>query len=102
MDPKKPPNNNSLIVAQESKELCRVCYLKQGPDWAAAGKLDAVRRYRHGSELPLSQAEQARVDGFIAGALRERRKYAREMDASDLHSEEEARAKLSAMGEFHC
>ena len=94
-------NNDSLIVAQESKELCRVCYLKRGPDWAA-GKLDAVRRYRHGNELPLSQAEQSRVDHFIAGALRERRKYAREMDASDLHSEEEARAKLSAMGEFHC
>ena len=94
-------NNNSLIVAQESKELCRVCYLKRGPDWAL-GKLDAVRRYRHGNELPLSQAEQARVDHFIAGAMRERVKYAHEMDASDCNSEEKARAKLSAMGEIHC
>ena len=92
--------NGSLILAAESKDMCRVCYLKCGPDWAVQ-MCGAVRRYRHGSPLPLSDAEQARVEHFSAGALRERNKYGQEMDAADRMSEKAARAKVSAAGEFH-
>ena len=96
-------NGGSLILAAESKDICRVCYLKCGPDWAAQ-MCDAVLCNRHGSPLPLSDAEQARVEHFRAGALRERDKYAPDMDGSDCKSEKAARAKVSAAGadsEFH-
>jgi hypothetical protein len=96
-------NDGSLTLAAESKDICRVCYLKCGPDWAAQ-MCGAVRRYRSGSPLPLSDAEQARVEHFRAGAMRERNKYGLDMDGSDCKSEKAARAKVSrsaAGAEFH-
>jgi hypothetical protein len=63
-----------------------------------------VRRYRSGSPLPLSDAEQARVEHFRAGAMRERNKYGLDMDGSDCKSEKAARAKVTrgaAGAEFH-
>ncbi len=77
----KNNQDNVVVSANETRDLCRVCYLKRGPVWAIEHKA-AVRRNRHEKELPFTQAEMGCISKLRAVATEECKRHEASMDAA--------------------
>jgi hypothetical protein len=68
-----------LLIQAAHFDLCRVCYLKNGPAKAKAG---GCERHRHGEPLTRLDEESQRVQAFLAAAQAQRALHLGEMNAA--------------------